>query len=340
MKPFTKASYFEYSEGYESGEVEAELKKLALQPTTSNTPHTCGFVNVEHEFQSKGSFLIRLFGQVYISVFCIEKRSPTTSQVDILYKRKILKLMEELEEGQSITQKKQREVRKEAKQELMSQVDPVQTHVHVAWDFKKKLVIADTTNKKDRKELQDKLAEVEIKLETAEIFSDIEGCLEEILEDPNKTLSDEFDVGDQVSMAGVASNGSKNDSDDEDSSSKKNASSKSTVTYKNQDLVGSEIESNRNEEKLPTAIGLVHMESVGFVLTVDQSITSVKAKTVETDYMVKLLEDAAEVEQNEPEKTDYFQKMAATLMMACYIYQDLSKMNESVSDMGQYLMND
>ncbi|QKS98270.1 recombination-associated protein RdgC (plasmid) [Vibrio alginolyticus] len=321
MKPFSKGVLYAYPQRLESAEVMTELKKLPLEPTSASNPHTCGFVNVEHDFHPKGDYLKKLFGQVYVSTFAFEKRAPSTLQVDILEKKKIKAYQETLKEGESVTQKKRREIRREAKRELVSQVDPQQSYVCIAWDFGRNQVIIDTTNKKELTTICDKLATSDINLTLEKLSIEISGFLTDIIDRPNETLTDEFDVGDNVTMAD-------------------HSKVKATVNYQNQEITNDEIEQNRTREKTPVAVGLLHKDAVSFVLTIEHTIKSLKVKNTDKDYILKLLENVSEIEMNEPEKQDYFQKMAALLMMLRNIFEDVLKMKNSSTSLMEYLESD
>lgn len=318
MKAFKKGVLASYIDSFQANELEVELKKLPLHPTTSTTHMTMGFVNVDHDFSIKGNFIFKLNDE-YVSTFCIENRSANSLQVTILFQKKLKEKMKDLGEGEIVTQKVKRALQKEARTELTAKADPTQHYIHVAWNLKANEVIIDSTNKKELDLLFDTLAKAGINLQLEKVHFDIEGFLAQVIDKPSEALSDDFDVGKSVEM-------------------KDDTSEKATVAYKNQDIINSEIETNRHQNKQPQKVGMIHNDSIEFSLDLNHSVTAIRLNNADHSYYQKALEEIKEIELNEPEKTAYFQKMGIMLMLNRNIFNDLIKMRENCDEITQYVV--
>lgn len=317
MKPFKKSKLFCFSEDLTPEEIEVGLKKLPLHPTTPAIKHTHGFVNADHYLTAQGNFLVKLYG-MHLAVMCFEKRTPSNIAVAILADKK---KREFLKTGEKVTQKIERKLRKEASEELAQKADPQQSFVNIAFDFKDKKVVIDTTANKEIEKILDMLSKIGVNLKAENLHFDIHGLLEQIVDEPEKVLSSEFEVGTSLQMR--------------DDSKKK-----ATVAYKNQDIINQEVSTNREKHKSPTAVGLQYKSSIEFTLHNVHTITGVRAFNADNSYFTQLLEKIRIEEFGDETRTDFFQKVGVMLVTVQDIYRDFLAMTNSSDEIKQYMVQE
>ncbi|OCP68413.1 recombination-associated protein RdgC [Vibrio parahaemolyticus] len=317
MKPFKKSKLFSFCEDLTPEVVELGLKKLPLVPTTPTNRHTHGFVNVDHVFSNDGQFLKKMY-DMHLAVMCFEKRTPSNVAISILADKNKREL---IAQGEKITQKIMRKLRKEATDELAKKVDPQREHVNIAFDFNTKRVILDTHNQKELDKILDMLSKVGVNLKLESLHFDIQGFLEQIIDKPSEVLSDAFDVGTSVQM-------------------RDNSKQKSTVSYRNQDIINQEIETNREKSKSPVAVGLQYKDSLEFTLHDTHGLSGMKAHNPDNSYFVKLLEKIKGEEFGDETVTDFFQRVGIMLVSVSDVYADLLAMTNSADELKQYMITD
>ena len=225
-------------------------KRFPVSATSELVPYTIGFSKLFTEIQKEPEYCFEVDSVIVMQVV-LEERKPSKGQVR---KRMLMKIVVEKEKGEEITAARIKELKEEARLELLREIDPAQTPILIAFDVPNHHVWLGTAAPDKIKRCKQFLVESGFTVSDRDFNVCITEKLAHLLEKPN-SLPEHFDLGNNATMFDNIK--------------------KARSAHSKQDLGSTELSTNLENDKSPIMLELRYRNAVRFRVNEIQSMSNI-----------------------------------------------------------------
>ncbi|EKO3606991.1 recombination-associated protein RdgC [Vibrio metschnikovii] len=265
-------------------------QKNPCPETTATCLVTVGFVKPFELIDNTTNYIENINGYGYGCIVIQEKKAKR-SEVTRLFNQKI---REEKANGNNLTVKEKREIRREIERKLTIKAIPQETEVKIVFDVKQCELWLSCSSTKHRDRAISLLMGIGFDMLDRPLSVTIEQDLTYYLSKPDQ-LPDDIELGRTTSM--------------------KESMHSSTVNYRSQDLVSSEIDENIKKQKEVKSLEVEYKNSVWLTLKSTQEVTGIK---YDVDRVIEWL-SFSEDEANDDELHFWRQRIALSIELISHV---------------------